>query len=399
MRMSGANMVMASLTMLAFSAACFADTFTHRGTGELLHGYATSRKDNGQTTVHTQENGEVKLNLRDWRTTPDRLGRNNKVILLTLDNQIMLRIEIEALIEALTEAADEGPLFVLLEIDTPGGRIDYTKQICSAITRTANCQVIGFVKDGKYGGAISAGAAVALACDKVYMADNTVIGAAALVTLSGSGPKDLKETYGEDLGEKVSSAWRGYLAALAEHKNRPGLLAGAMVDRDVEVIEVSQADKRLFIDPVNKRPDQQLVHTWSKKGSLLTLTAEEAIKCGIADKLVQSQAEILRDLNAQGAQLVINDAFQKAGEQFKRAKLRYNRLTKSLESEIGQIKRASTRNHAMRLLRDIRKDYKSLMVLARRYPDLNLDVRVLEEQLNKAEELYKEAKSESKFLR
>jgi membrane-bound ClpP family serine protease len=394
-----AGLVIAAFALLAFSTACSADTFTERSTGEVLHGYAAGQEDNGETLVRTQEKGEVKLNLRNWQITPDRQGRNNKVIVLTLDNQIMLQIEIEALIESLKKAADDGPLFILLQIDTPGGRIDFAKQLCSAITQTSNCQVVSFIKDGQYGGAISAGAALALACDKIYMAENTVIGAAALITLSARGPKDLKETYGGDVGEKVSSVWRTYLAALAEHKHRPGLLAGAMVDSDIEVIEVSEAEKRFFIDPSDKKPQQELVQTWSRKGSLLTLTAEEAVRCGIADKLVRSQAELLKDMKADRAELVIDNAFQKAGEQFKRAKLRYNRLTKSLESDIKELRQAPTRNHAMKLLRDIQKDYKSLITLSRRYPDLNLDVRVLERQLNRAEELYEEGKSEGRFLR
>ena len=382
----------AFLALFAFRSACFADTFTHRRTSELLHGYATSRAEAGITEVHTQEKGLIDLNLADWRITPDRLGRNNKVIVLTLDNKIMLQIQTDALIEAITTTSDQGPLFILLEIDTPGGRVDYTRRICGAITQTANCQLAAFIKGGKYGGAMSAGAAVALACDKIYMADHTVIGAAALMVLSGTGPKDFKTTYGQEVGEKFSSAWRAYLASLAEQNRRPGLLAGAMVDKDLEVIEVADADGTLFIDPVNRTPQQQLVHTWSKKGSLLTLTAGEAVKCQIADKVLNSRRKLLRHLNAQDAEIVIDDSYQQAQKQFDRAKRRFNRLTRSLDLKIKQMKRAKTTHRAMKMLSEIRKEYKALLTLAKRYPDLQVNIPLLQQQFNTAEALYKEAK-------
>lgn len=382
----------ASLALFTFGAACFADTFVNRSTGELLHGYTTTQTEGGKTIVHTQEKNVVKLNLADWQITADRLGRNNKVIVLMLDNEIMLEIETQAMAKAIARASDEGPLFILLEIDTLGGRTDFTKQICGAITQADNCTVIAFIKGGKYGGAISAGAAVAFACDKIYMANNTIIGAAAAVAVSGTGPQDFKKIFGEEVAEKISSAWRAYLASLAEQNNRPSLLAGAMVDEDLEVIEVSELDKRLFIDPVNKTSQQHIVHTWSKKGSLLTLTAHQALKCGIADKVVSSRQELIRDLNAQNAEIVIDHSFQKAGNQFNRAKQIFNRLSKSIDLKTKQMKQARTKPRALKLLRAIRHDYRSLLTLAKRYPDLQINVQHLQQQLNSAEAFHQEVK-------
>jgi len=382
----------ASLVLFAFGSACFADTFVNRLTGELLHGYTTTQTEGGKTIVHTQEKNVVKLNLADWQITADRLGRNNKVIVLMLDNEIMLEIETQAMAKAIARASDEGPLFILLEIDTLGGRTDFTKQICGAITQADNCTVIAFIKGGKYGGAISAGAAVAFACDKIYMANNTIIGAAAPVAVSGTGPQDFKKIFGEEVAEKISSAWRAYLASLAEQNNRPSLLAGAMVDEDLEVIEVSELEKRLFIDPVNKTPQQHIVHTWSKKGSLLTLTAHQALKCGIADKVVSSLQDLLRDLNAQNAEVVIDNSFQKAGNQFNRAKQIFNRLSKSIDLKTKQMKQARTKPRALKLLRAIRHDYRSLLTLAKRYPDLQINVQHLQQQLNSAEAFHQEVK-------
>jgi uncharacterized protein involved in exopolysaccharide biosynthesis len=170
-----------------------------------------------------------------------------------------------------------------------------------------------------------------------------------------------------------------------------------MVDESIEVIEVSEADKRLFIDPVNVKPEQQIVHTWSKKGSLLTLTADEAVRCGIADEVLKSRLALLRHLQATEARLVIDDAFQQAHEQFKRAEQRFSKISKSLDLKIKQFKRAETQVRAVKMLREIRDGYKSLAALAKLYPDLQVDVNYLDKQLNSAEALYEQEKMRRRF--
>jgi membrane-bound ClpP family serine protease len=379
--------------LLAFSLACFADTFTHRQTGEVLHGYIAGQAEDGKAIANTKEKGRVELDLAQWQIVADRLGRNNKVIVLTIDDEIALEIETRALEQEVAKLSNEGPLFILFEIDTPGGRGDLTQRICGAITQLKGCPTVAFVKGGKYGGALSAGAAVALACDKIYMADNTVIGAATAIAISETGrPESLKEAFGEEVGEKFASAWRAYLASLAERKGRSGLLARAMVDRNTEVIEVADANQRLFIDPVNKKTQQHLVHTWSKKGTLLTLTAAEAVECGIADKVINSRQELLSELDAADAKVVLDSAIQDARAELKRARGQVNRIRKSIDFKIEQSKYPQPMPKALEILRSAKSEFQTLIRLAKKYPDLELDVQSLEDELNSVEAAYEDAK-------
>jgi membrane-bound ClpP family serine protease len=380
------------LAILSATSICIADTFRHTKNSELMHGYITSKSKPGKATVQTLLKGVVDINLADWQITYDRLGRNNKVIVLPLEGSIMRVIETDALIEAISRSSKKGPLFILIEMNTPGGRTDYTQRICTAISDSATCPVVAFVKEGDNAGAVSAGCAVAFACDTVYMAPNTVIGAAAPLAYSGGQVKDFKEVYDAIVAEKIISAWRGYLASLAEHRDRPGLLAGAMADENLEVIEVTDADKRLFIEPMNKTPQQNTVQTWSRKGSLLTLTAKQAVKCGIADQIVPSRVELLRHSKAGDAQVVVDDSFRQATKQFSRIKKRFDKTVKSLDLKIKQFKQAPTEVRALKMLRDIQKDYKSLILMARRYTDLNINVTELQKQLNTVEAYYDQAK-------
>jgi ATP-dependent protease ClpP protease subunit len=382
-----------SFAVLTFSVACPADTFTHRKTAEVLHGYATTHTTGTQTVVHTQEKGKLELNLSDWRVNLDRLGRNNKVIIVTLDDEIELQIETQALLQAITSAADQGPLFIVIEISTPGGSVDMVQQICGTILSLRYCPVVAFVRGGEHGGAISGGAAIAMACDRIYMADDAVIGAATLIAKSAFGPTDIKEIYGEDVGEKFSAAWRTYLASLAEHSNRPGLLAMAMADKDIEVIEVGDDREQRFIDPANKNPQQSIVHVWSEKGSLLTLTAQDAVNCGIADKLVNSRYELLREMQADNADLIINEALQSARTELKRARGQVQRLREAIDLKTKQLEYPHPMPKILKLLRETKADLQTLISLAARYPDLRLSRRSLETELNSVKAAYDTAKT------
>jgi len=384
------------LLVFILSATCWADTFTNRQTGEVLHGFATLLIKDNKAVVRTQEKGLIELNLVEWSVVPDKIGRNNKIVVLTLEGPIMYEIETAAFERAIEQAVHEGPLFILLQIDTPGGRCDYAQRICSAISNTANCSVIGYVKGGQFGGAVSAGVAVALACDKIYMASDTIIGAAATVTISSTGqPQALADIYGKDVAEKFNSAWRTYLASLAEKNHRPGLLARAMVDKDTEVIEVIESYSRNFIDPANRQPDQQVVRIWNKKDSLLTLTAREAVECGIADELADSQQQVLRDLDAGSAKVRFDDAIEEAGRELKRANGQLNRILKSIDLKIKQTREPMPDPKALGILRAARSEFATLVKLAKKYPDLQLNVKALEEELNSIEANYQKVRVDS----
>jgi ATP-dependent protease ClpP protease subunit len=406
---------LAPALVVLFAGVCLSDTFTNRQTNEKLHGYITARlpgsgpalrrdenspksaqTEDRQTSVYTQEKGLLKLNLNEWEIARDRSGRNNKVIVLPVDDVIMYEIETDAFEKAIADSSDEGPLFILVEIDTPGGRVDFAQRMCAAITKNADCNVIAFVKGGKYGGAISAGAAVALSCNKIYMTDNTIIGAATLVTMTKAKEQIKDRKYEDVVNEKMSSAWRAYLASLAQQNDRPGLLARAMVDSSIEVIEVNQGAKRLFIEPMNKKPDQPVTRTWNKSGSLLTLTAKEAIECTIADGLVGSREQLLQQLQAGDANVVTDKKIPNARKDLQIAQRKMDEALKSFDMKVKQSKYPQPAPKFLGMLRGARTDVENLKNLAKKYPDLHLDTDSIEEELNSINAAYENALRETK---
>ncbi len=403
-----------SAMIILFAGACLADTFTNHQTNETLHGYITARlpgsaqsarqdgsspkpaeAEDGTTSVFTQEKGLLKLNLKEWEIKRDNLGRNNKVIVVPVDDAIMYEIETDAFGKAIAESSDEGPLFILVEIDTPGGRVDLAQRMCTAII-DADCNVIAFIKGGKHGGAISAGAAVSLSCSKIYMADNTTIGAAALV----SNPKDIEQLkdkkYEDVINEKMSSIWQAYLASLAQQNDRPGLLARAMVDSSIEVVEVNQGAKRLFIEPINKKPNQQVTRTWNKTGSLLTLTANEAVECTIADGLVGSREQLLRQLQAGDANVVTDKKIASARKDLQIARRKLEAAIRDFDLKVEQSKHPQPVPKFMTILREARTDVETIKNLSKRYPDLHIDTESAEKELNVLNAAYESALRETK---
>jgi membrane-bound serine protease (ClpP class) len=168
----------------------------------------------------------------------------------------------------LDEAAEARAAAVILEINTFGGRVDAAVSIRDALLGS-RVRTVAFVSKR----AISAGALISLAADRIAMADGGTIGAATPVQFGDPGAP------AQPVAEKTVSYMRKEFRATAESRKRPPLLAEAMVDADVEIPGVIA------------------------KGKLLTLTTEEALKHGLADFRADRLDAVLASLDLQGAEV------------------------------------------------------------------------------------------------
>lgn len=169
----------------------------------------------------------------------------------------------------LNEANDAGAAAVILEINTFGGRVDAAVQIRDALLG-ARIPTVAFVNKR----AISAGALIGLAAEKLVMAGGGTIGAATPVQMGQPGAA------AQPVEEKTVSYVRKEFRATAESRKRPPLLAEAMVDADVAIPKVIE------------------------KGKLLTLTTEEALKNGLIDFRADTLESTLEQLGLGGAELL-----------------------------------------------------------------------------------------------
>ncbi len=154
--------------------------------------------------------------------------------------------------------ADEAKASVVfIRMNTFGGMVDYADSIRTRILNARQKTVV-YIDNN----AASAGALIALACDRIYMKKGAGIGAASVVN-----PK------GEIMPEKYQSYMRGLMRATAEAKGRDPRIAEAFVDPDVAIPGVNE------------------------KGKVLTLTSREAVKAGFCKAEVSDLSEVL---NAEG---------------------------------------------------------------------------------------------------
>ncbi|MCH8941788.1 MAG: nodulation protein NfeD [Bacteroidetes bacterium] len=164
----------------------------------------------------------------------------------------------------INEAEKADAKAIIFKINTLGGRVDAAIQIKDAILST-NILTIAFVNYR----AISAGALIALSCNKVVMAPGATIGAATVVDQAG-----------KKVGEKYQSFMRSEMRTIAEKNGRRKDIAQGMVDEKVMI--------KGLVDSTQ----------------LITLTTEEALKYGIADTTVTDFNSLLKVFNLQDASII-----------------------------------------------------------------------------------------------
>lgn len=139
---------------------------------------------------------------------------------------------------------------VVLDMETPGGRLDVTFDIMEALGKfesETQGTTITFVNKE----AISAGAFISATTGEIWFAPGGVIGAAAPVTSEG---KDVDVT----MKQKIVSYLKVRVRAISEGKGHRGAVISAMIDADTEL----KIDGKVL----------------KEKGELLSLTASEASK-------------------------------------------------------------------------------------------------------------------------
>jgi membrane-bound serine protease (ClpP class) len=135
---------------------------------------------------------------------------------------------------------------IILNMDTPGGRVDYTLEMMEMLARFEGLTAT-YVNDD----AISAGSFIAAATQKIYFSPQGKIGASAVIQ---GGGEDVPET----AGMKIESYLRANIRSITEGIPYRADVIRAMLDADFEL----------------KIGDEVI----KPAGELLTLTASEAMR-------------------------------------------------------------------------------------------------------------------------
>lgn len=147
----------------------------------------------------------------------------------------------------INKAIEDRARYIVLEIETFGGLVDSAVKIRDALLDSP-IPTIAYVKNRAW----SAGALIAIACEKIAFTESGSMGAAE--------PRPMEE--------KNVSALRAEFSATAERRRRNPQIAEAMVDQSIEIKDLKP------------------------RGKLLTLTASQAKKYGYADFIANNYAEL-----------------------------------------------------------------------------------------------------------
>lgn len=223
-----------------------------------------------------------------------------------------------------SEARDRKAARVVLDINTPGGRVTEMREVESVLAqiRADGMHTAAFVRRE----ALSAGAYLALACRDVFVAPGASIGAITPVLtdpLSGN----IVEIPDDDARSKAYAAMRADVRALVESRRsvRPDLIkaAQAMVDPTLRLFEVAYENRSgmtvtelMFLDDVRQLEAEGLkINSRREFGSRpLVLTADEAIALGIAKGKASSIEDLIREeyLTTMATTLVIEESWSEA---------------------------------------------------------------------------------------
>lgn len=183
---------------------------------------------------------------------------------------------------ATAEALTEQPDHIVYKVNTYGGELHAAFEIVDLIQSVQGAGTWVYVEQK----AISAGALISLACNRLAMGEGTTIGDCAPITQSAEGGIVM-------LGEKIQSPLRAKFRNLAERNGYPSLLSEAMVTADIGVVQA------LPQDPA-RAPEYFTVRDWDgmpaarkagfrehtvivREGQLLTMTDLEARRYGFSD--------------------------------------------------------------------------------------------------------------------
>ncbi len=168
--------------------------------------------------------------------------------------------------QAYLQASEERADVILIRMNTFGGMVNFADSIRRTILDSPIKSIVYIDHN-----AASAGALIALACDRIYMTKGSSIGAASVVDQTG-----------EILPEKYQSYMRGLMRATAEAKGRNPEIAEAFVDPDVDL------------------------PTIKPKGKVLTLTSSEAVEVGISDGIVKDIEEVFSQEGIVKPQVIVH---------------------------------------------------------------------------------------------
>lgn len=206
-------------------------------------------------------------------------------VLIRVDGVIDSWLE-HYVLRKLARAKQLGCDLLILEIDSPGGGLTETLNLCDEITGLSGVHTVAYIPRE----ALSGAAILSLACDEIVMAEHAQIG--------DCGPIFLAEDFMfRHAPEKIRSHLISQVRVLSEKNNHPPALAEAMVDYNVKVerLRLPDGSEQLLTDrEFAARPEAaawQKLETLPESGGgrFLEVIGRRAVELNLASATLESR--------------------------------------------------------------------------------------------------------------
>lgn len=348
------------LSLLALAAPLAADTFKHLDSGETFHGFRTTKQASGRTLVYrADQNKFTPLDLTEYQVSYGPEGRKDSVMVVSVAKPEILLSEVvsQMVTDSIQKAADTGTRMIVVQIDSPGGNGAYMKNIAQTIVNVrqmTGCPVAAYISGGEYGGAFSAAAVLALACDKIYIAPNAAIGTVGPLTTAAMRNEEYMDSINTFSPDSLAT-YSTYAASLATAEDRSPVLAKALVDKSVTALEVRDIQGSIAVVEESQRTNAQTVVRVVSEGisssptpadpagviqnfgKLLNLTAAEAVRLRMADKIVSAYPEILADMGLSDVQTVRAPGVEDTIQKFNAARRNLSQLMAGIQQNESRV--------------------------------------------------------------
>lgn len=204
-------------------------------------------------------------------TVLEGMAEEKRSLVFKVDVKDEIGPEIWRLVKKSFEKAEQEKAdYILIDMNTYGGMVVYADSLRSLILNSSR-PVWVFINNN----AASAGALIAIACDKIYMREGANIGAATVVNQTG-----------EAMPDKYQSYMRSMIRSTAQAHGKDTIVEGRDTiyrwKRDPHIAE-AMVDQTITIAGV------------SDSGKVVTFTPHEAVKYGFCDGIADKVEEVLQE--------------------------------------------------------------------------------------------------------
>jgi membrane-bound serine protease (ClpP class) len=202
----------------------------------------------------------------------------------------------------LTRARQVGCDLLVLEIDSPGGGLTETLNLCDKLTELSGVHTVAYIPRE----ALSGAAILSLACDEIVMGEHAQIG--------DCGPIFMDEDFMfRHAPEKIRSHLISEVRVLSERKKHPAALAEAMVDLNVKVerMKLPDGSEQLLTDrELANRPEAagwEKLETLPESGGgrFFEVTGRRAMELRLASATVEKRDDLFQRYGLKDPPLVL----------------------------------------------------------------------------------------------